>query len=583
MANYSDTEIQKFFEDAERKAEAWGMPTDTSNAETDSIIDEFFVEASQKDSETSESAQTEDMNMHSEDNEYDEAGSEGSVSPEPTEKPEESNIMSQEEIEAMIKSGPSNEDSPTESQAVTMDMKSEKSLDTQPQEKLSSSQIEDMFDQQSSSIPIPESEEQSKVEESSSDEVTKDTPDIADTADDNNYPANESEIDVTSESQDSHVSSKSVENSASDDLEASIKRKKIEQQLAKADLKEMDIAALFNKNNDNPSDPTSVLSQDDFRHNIQILDNQSNVINSDDVLESLLLKQGIREQPSNTDDGILSNEEVSQMLHANVNDSAEPFKHDPFKSNNSSQATNPSSSEPNQQFERANNAEKAVNKSKSKKWVTPFAIGSLLLLGTIILILMPEIRKHLAPKVEEFVNPATSWSWEKNQNPRSSVKYKIFTSGMSLMLSNISGAISSDINKLNTDMIKKVYENQVTSKKIKTFKILNEAQYMREAGDALRMIHFDYAIQTNDNRAFLKKSVYLGVGERLLKLDFTARTDNIDEPSDGPNWSRLENNFRAALGLGELTRNREVYLGQQFENFDKSSRYFAARALGLNP
>ena len=45
----------------------------------------------------------------------------------------------------------------------------------------------------------------------------------------------------------------------------------------------MDIAALFNNeanNNDgNSSDPTSVLSQDDFSEKENIIDNESNVIN----------------------------------------------------------------------------------------------------------------------------------------------------------------------------------------------------------------------------------------------------------------------------------------------------------------
>lgn len=585
MANYSDTEIQRIFEDAERKAELWAMPTNSNQAEIDSLTDDLAVSTLEEDNEIADPSEAEDMKLNTGVDEYDDVdkvGSEEDDELKPTEKPE-GNVMSQEEIEAMIKSGPTNSELPTENPTVAMDGNLEKSVDTQPQEKLSSSQIEDMFDQQSSSISVPETEEQSELEEveEDSNKLVPETGDLEDHTDDNSIIENK--VEETSGIDASETSPDSEEKSASEDLEASIKRKKLEQQLAKADLQEMDIAALFNKNDDNPSDPTSVLSQDNFRQNIQILDNQSNLINTDDVLENLLLKQEAKDKQQKSNDGILSNEEVSQMLQTNVGDSSASSKQDPFDSNNSLQTAKSNLPEPNQQFEKANNAEKAVNKRKSRKWVTPFAFSSLLLLGMAVFILMPEIRKHLTLKTDEFVNPAASWSWEKNEDPRSSVKYKIFTSGMSLMLSNISGAISRDINKLDTNMIKKVYENQIKSKKLKNFKILNETQYMREAGDTLRMIHFDYAVQTNDNRAFLKKSVYLGVGERLLKLDFTARANDINEPSDGPNWSRIESNFRAAFGLGELTRDREVYLGQRFDNFDKSSRYFAERALGLNP
>ena len=97
------------------------------------------------------------------------------------------------------------------------------------------------------------------------------------------------------------------------------------------------------------------------------------------------------------------------------------------------------------------------------------------------------------------------------------------------------------------------------------------------------MIHFDYALETNDNRKFIKKSVYLGVGDRLFKLDFTSKAESIDEPSDGPAWSKLEQNFRSALGLKKFTRSKEVYIGSSFQNFKTASEYFASRALGLNP
>ena len=98
------------------------------------------------------------------------------------------------------------------------------------------------------------------------------------------------------------------------------------------------------------------------------------------------------------------------------------------------------------------------------------------------------------------------------------------------------------------------------------------------------MIHFDYALETNDNRKFIKKSVYFVELEiDSLNWILLSRADSIDEPSDGPAWSKLEKNFRAALALEEFTRNKEVYIGASFQNFKISSDYFASRALGLNP
>ena len=274
MANYSDTEIQRIFEEAERKAELWAMPTNSNQAEIDSLTDDLAVSTLEEDNEIADPSEAEDMKLNTGVDEYDDVdkvSSEEDDELKPTEKPE-GNVMSQEEIEAMIKSGPTNSELPTENSTVAMDGNLEKSVDTQPQEKLSSSQIEDMFDQQSSSISVPETEEQSELEEveEDSNKLVPETGDLEDHTDDNSIIENK--VDETSGIDASEASPDSEEKSASEDLEASIKRKKLEQQLAKADLQEMDIAALFNKNDDNPSDPTSVLSQDNFRQNIQILD-----------------------------------------------------------------------------------------------------------------------------------------------------------------------------------------------------------------------------------------------------------------------------------------------------------------------
>ena len=186
-------------------------------------------------------------------------------------------------------------------------------------------------------------------------------------------------------------------------------------------------------------------------------------------------------------------------------------------------------------------------------------------------------------KPEGFNNPAASWSWEKNSNPNSSIKYKIFVPGMSLMLSSINAARAADMNKLSSDIIKKAYERRVREKKLKNFKLLHETQYLREPGDSLRMIHFDYALETNDNRKFIKKSVYLGVEIVFLSLISLRRPRVLTSQATvlpGVNWNK---NFRSALGLKKFTRSKEVYIGSSFQNFKTASEYFASRALGLNP
>ena len=42
MSNLNDTEIQRLFEEAEDKANAWEMPDDTRRASTESITTEFL-------------------------------------------------------------------------------------------------------------------------------------------------------------------------------------------------------------------------------------------------------------------------------------------------------------------------------------------------------------------------------------------------------------------------------------------------------------------------------------------------------------------------------------------------------------
>ena len=74
------------------------------------------------------------------------------------------------------------------------------------------------------------------------------------------------------------------------------------------------------------------------------------------------------------------------------------------------------------------------------------------------------------------------------------------------MLSSINATRAADKNKLSSDIIKKAYERRVREKKLKNFKLLHETQYLREPGDSLRMIHFDYALLNKMMIKFIKKS-----------------------------------------------------------------------------
>ena len=583
MSNINDTEIQRLFEEAKEKAVAWEMPDDTRRASTDSITTEFLEELAEEEAANSipqKAADSTDSNPEPSD-----------ASTEKQDQPaqEQDEIMSQEDIEALITNSKTEKtiENPPENSTETSSEAAEN------EEALSKSDIKEMFEEQSSAVSKPETEvetqteqseetenistESKKEEETSSENLENETP---------NDDKNEADLTSDQESEETETNSEEsnqTEGPLEDDLEALIKKKKAQQQQAKSDMGEMDIAALFSNeaNNEasNSSDPTSVLSQDDFSQKENIVDNQSNVINSQNVLEDLLSKTQAEQKTLEDDDGIMSDEQVSEMLQSTNNDSAtisnaEGQPNNPFSGQNSS-------TQSQEQFPAANKVEKNKNRKSWLKWLLTFITG--IAAVTSVIAFWPDIQKVLEPKPKEFKNPAASWSWEKNSNTKSSIKYKIFVPGMSLMLSSIDAGKSSDINKLNADMIKRAYERRLKQNKLKKFRMLNETQYLREAGDNLRMINFDYALETNDNRTFIKKSVYLGVGDRLFKLDFTSRAESIDEPSDGPAWSKLEKNFRSALGLKDFKRNKEVYIGNSFENFKKASEYFATRAMGLNP
>ena len=574
MSNLNDTEIQRLFEEAEVKANAWEMPDDTRRASTDSITTEFLEELAEEESanavndnpesaESAEQANNETISSEEFKDKEDQLGQ------------EQNEIMSQEDIEALITN--------SKSEKTSEISKNEPSESNDSEEVLSKTDLKEMFEEQSSAVTKPETEDKDENQNEKSietpnipteDETTENS-DLDDSSDINSLNLNT--VESTSES------NNSSQNAPEDDLEALIKKKKAQQQQAKSDLGEIDIAALFNNeanNNDgNSSDPTSVLSQDDFSEKENIIDNESNVINSQNVLENLLSKTQEEQKDLDHDEGILSNEQVSEMLQSASSAVSDSVNEDNQPNNPFHEQTSPSKSD--KQFPAANEVEKRKNKKTWIKWI--FTLISGITATATCIFFWPDINKWLEPKPKEFKNPAASWSWEKNTNPNSSIKYKIFVPGMSVMLSSINAGKASDMNKLNSDIIKRAYERRVKEKKLKKFRMLHETQYLREPGDSLRMIHFDYALETNDNRKFIKKSVYLGVGDRLFKLDFTSRADSIDEPSDGPAWIKLEKNFRTALGLKEFTRNKEVYIGASFQNFRIASDYFASRALGLNP
>ncbi len=574
MSNLNDTEIQRLFEQAEEKADTWQMPDDTRRASTDSISTEFLEELAAEEAANSINQNSTEVGSKEDNKSVSSDETKDKENPLPQEQNE---IMSQEDIEALItnskseKTNEATQNKPTES--------------TDSGEALSKTDIQEMFEEQSSAVTKPETEDENsaQLDQSIENSSTLDKDETTETSDSENSTDEPSLNTNAGTEEPASESNTNTENISEDDLEALIKKKKAQQQQAKSNLGEMDIAALFNNeassDSNDSSDPSSVLSQDDFSEKENMIDNQSNVINSKNVLENLLSKTQEEQKSLDHDEGILSDEQVSEMLQsankvASTVPNQENLINNPFVEQTSSLQSE-------EQFPAANQAEKRKSKKSWIKWI--FALFTGIAATSTCVLFWPDINKFLASKPKEFVNPAVSWSWEKNSNPNSSIKYKIFSPGMSLMLSSIRSGKASDMNKLNSDMIKRAYEKRVKQKKLKKFKLLHETQYLREPGDSLRMIHFDYALETNDSRKFIKKSVYLGVGDRLFKLDFTSRAESIDEPSNGAAWVKLEKNFRSALGLKKFTRDKEVYIGNSFRNFKLASEYFASRALGLNP
>ena len=301
------------------------MPDDTRRASTESITTEFLelLAAEEKAGAKDESIPQTSTSEADESKPSDEKKDEKDQSSQ-----EQSEIMSQEDIEALITNGM--QDKALE----TPEDVPEKS--NNPKEVLSKTDIQEMFEEQSSAVTKPETENQSQ-ETTDSHNITNQDEAIENPDPESSVESNSLKNNPTEET--NPESSDASQGSSEDDLEAIIKKKKAQQQQAKSDLSEIDIAALFNneanRNAGNPADPTSVLSRDDFSEKENIIDNEANIINSQNVLENLLSKtQGELADPDNSE-GILSNDQVSEMLqssHKAVSNSSDNEKqsNDPF-------------------------------------------------------------------------------------------------------------------------------------------------------------------------------------------------------------------------------------------------------------
>jgi hypothetical protein len=187
------------------------------------------------------------------------------------------------------------------------------------------------------------------------------------------------------------------------------------------------------------------------------------------------------------------------------------------------------------------------------------------------------------PAVAKVEHPSENWTWEKNPNQSSSVKYRIHAPGASVTLSSLVSLDSRSLGKMETSHINQYYERQRKRRKIQKFRFLNHVRYHKDPADPItRMIQYDYTFKDLQGRNHLIRSVFFGVGAQVFKLGIRATTNDAEGSSSSQVSQNLNQIFQDFLGLSRTSYLPEYFLEKEFKAFTKNSRYLAQRAIMLD-
>ncbi|MBT3785672.1 hypothetical protein HOF92_11900, partial [bacterium] len=176
-----------------------------------------------------------------------------------------------------------------------------------------------------------------------------------------------------------------------------------------------------------------------------------------------------------------------------------------------------------------------------------------------------------------------AWTWERNPDHESSVKYRIYAPGASITLSTLGGLRSTALAELDSSPLKSHYTKLEKNAEIERFRLLGDVRYV-EAKDAKnsRMLHFDYFFKDQEGRFHLKRSAYFGVSELVLKLEITSITEDPDLTSESEVSQNLNQLFMDVLGISELGYLPEHEIGEDIKDFEKNTQFLAKRVILLD-
>ena len=301
---------------------------------------------------------------------------------------------------------------------------------------------------------------------------------------------------------------------------------------------------------------------------------------SENLGEELTDKENSAEEPSESvpsesDDQMMSKEELSAMLSQedeqeqkksekiddqDSEDLSEPTQEKIVLENDmevemqgSTQFNPPPKTKVSETGQRTKETFQALlSKVKSNlKFVIPATIG-LVAMGTAGL-LYPSLRKPNAP-APSLAHPAEAWKWRRNPDSKSTVKYQIYAPGVTLSLSHLAGVEFSDLIKNEGAPLKEYYEDLEKKREILRFRLLGEVKYFKTDNDIdPTMIHYDYFFRDLENKNHLKRAVYFKISEMLLKIEFSALSEDGDlTSSESEAASNLNGTFKSVFGISDL-------------------------------
>ena len=618
MAELSDSQIAHVFNQAEARAKSWRMPADTLQPEVEEVLPEYFAKFEDLEEETNEAPsnleesdqpqeQPEEIETLAQESE--EAPTEAASFLEEASDDEEN--LSQDEIQAMIaqmqgedsagNSEPSDNNLDEENEPpdnVNMAMDNDPSADLQDatgeasiDENQTSFDDQEMMTADDIEALLRGSDDEDEIDSGGPDESqVQNDPEIEqaelESADLDYSPTNSLENDETDLlSQDGFDEIASEETDILDSLKASE---------AEPDEEEKEDS----EDSEKSKDVTELIPTVSEIEAEEEPDEESN-----EILEEETGEEGLPElTASEADDQMMSKEELSAMLRQEEQDEQEEKIESPGEESNeqteeivessvtmeekvqgSTQFNPPSKAKSSATSEGAKDRIQAlVSKAKSNlKFIIPSAIG-LIAIATAAL-LYPTLKQPDAPE-PSLAHPSEAWKWKRNPNTKSTVKYQIKAPGVLLTLSNLTGVKFPDLLKTDGAPLKEYYEGLENQREILKFRLLGEVKYFKSDTDMDPvMIHYDFFYRDLDDKNHLKRATYFKVSEIILKMEFSAASDDADLiSSESETAKNLNDVFKSVFGLSELKYVPEFSIGQDLKSFENNIQYLAQRSLLLD-